>query len=445
AQKRQHRDGHRLSELTGRGGFFRITVVFQRSVLPNGLRVITSPMPHTRSVCLSIFIGAGSRFESESEAGTCHFIEHLCFKGTQRRATSKEISEAIEGVGGVLNGGTDKELTVYWCKVARPHFATALDVLSDMVLHSKFEPAEVEKERGVIIEEINMTQDNPGQLVNLLIDGVMWPGQPLGRDVAGTKESVGALTQEGLLGFQSRHYLPGSAVVSVAGDIKHEEVVASIAGAFASWEGGRPEPWAAADDRQTAPRLLVDTRSTEQAHLCLALRGLSSLHPQRYALGLLNAVLGDGMSSRLFLNIREKRGLAYDIHSYTTQLHDSGSWVVYAGVDTGHLRAAVEAVLEELARLREEIPEVEVTRAREYIKGRLLLRMEDTRSVATYLGAQELLADRVLTVDEVVAILDAITPQQLQEVARSLITADKLDLAVVGPVSDADLEGLLKL
>jgi predicted Zn-dependent peptidase len=419
--------------------------VFQRSVLPNGLRVITSSMPYARSVCLSIFIGGGSRFESDAEAGASHFVEHLCFKGTQRRATSKEISEAIEGVGGVLNGGTDKELTLYWCKVALPHFGIALDVLSDMVLHSRFEPDEVEKERGVIIEEISMTQDNPGQLVNLLIDGVLWPDQPLGRDVAGTKESVGALTQEGLLGFQSRYYLPGSAVVSVAGDIKHEEVVASIAGAFASWEGGRPEPCAAADDRQTAPRLLVDTRPTEQVHLCLALRGLSSLHPQRYALGLLNAVLGDGMSSRLFLNIREKLGLAYDINSYATHLQDSGSWVVYAGVDPANLTATVEAVLQELARLREEIPGAEISRAREYIKGRLLLRMEDTRSVATWLGAQELLADRVLTVDEVVAMLDAVTPQHLQEVARSLITADKLDLAVVGPVSDAGLKEMLTL
>ncbi len=419
--------------------------MFQRTVLPNGLRVITSPMPHIRSVCVSIFIGSGSRSEPEAEAGACHFVEHLCFKGTQQRATSKEISEAIEGVGGVLNGGTDKELTLYWCKVALPHFGIALDVLSDMLLHSKFEPAEVEKERSVIIEEINMTQDNPGQLVNLLIDRVMWPDQPLGQDVAGTKESVGASTREGLLGFQARRYLPGNAVVSVAGDVEHEEVAASIAAAFASWREGQPEPWSAADDRQTAPRLLVDTRSTEQVHLCLALRGLSSLHPQRFALGILNTILGDGMSSRLFLNIREKLGLAYDIHSYNSHVQDSGSWVVYAGVDPVNLTTTVEAILGELARLREEIPEAEVSRAREYLKGRLLLRMEDSRAVAAYLGAQELLADRILTVDEVVAVLDAITPQQLQEVACSLITTEKLGLAVVGPVSDADLEGLLKL
>ena len=419
--------------------------MFQRTVLPSGLRVITSKMPHTRSASLSIFIGTGSRFESDAEAGASHFVEHLCFKGTQRRASSKEISEAIEGVGGILNGGTDKELTVYWCKVAINYFESALDVLSDMILNSKFDSAEVEKERSVIIEEISMTQDNPGQLVNLIIDNVMWPAQPLGRDVAGTKESVGAFTRQHLVEFLSRHYRAGNVAVSVAGNVEHDAVVESVTRAFAPWQDGPPETSVPVDDRQNAPRLLIDNRTTEQAHLCLALRGLSNLHPQRFTLDLLNAVLGDGMSSRLFLNIREKLGLAYDIHSYTSHLQDTGAWVVYAGVDPEQLPATIDAVLEELARLREEIPEVEVARARNYIKGRLLLRMEDTRSVATWLGAQELLADRILTVDEVVSMLDAVSSRQLTEVARSLIDTDKLSVAVVGPVSAADLEGRLKL
>ncbi|MDP6782333.1 MAG: pitrilysin family protein [Dehalococcoidia bacterium] len=419
--------------------------MFQRTVLPSGLRVITSKMPHTRSASLSIFIGTGSRFESDAEAGASHFVEHLCFKGTQRRASSKEISEAIEGVGGILNGGTDKELTVYWCKVAINYFESALDVLSDMILNSKFDSAEVEKERSVIIEEISMTQDNPGQLVNLIIDNVMWPAQPLGRDVAGTKESVGAFTRQHLVDFLSRHYRAGNVAVSVAGNVEHDAVVESVTRAFAPWQDGPPETSVPVDDRQNAPRLLIDNRTTEQAHLCLALRGLSNLHPQRFTLDLLNAVLGDGMSSRLFLNIREKLGLAYDIHSYTSHLQDTGAWVVYAGVDPEQLPATIDAVLEELARLKEEIPEVEVARARNYIKGRLLLRMEDTRSVATWLGAQELLADRILTVDEVVSMLDAVTSRQLTEVACSLIDTDKLSVAVVGPVSAADLEGRLKL
>ncbi|MDP6100778.1 MAG: pitrilysin family protein [Dehalococcoidia bacterium] len=419
--------------------------MFRRTVLPSGLRVITSKMPHTRSASLSIFIGIGSRFESDADAGASHFVEHLCFKGTQRRASSKEISEAIEGVGGILNGGTDKELTVYWCKVAVGNFESALDVLSDMILNSKFDSTEVEKERSVIIEEISMTQDNPGQLVNLIIDNVMWPDQPLGRDVAGTKESVGAFTRQHLADFLARHYRAGNVAVSVAGNVEHDAVVESVAGAFAPWQDGPAEKSVPVDDRQNAPRLLVDNRTTEQAHLCLALRGLSNLHPQRFTLDLLNAILGDGMSSRLFLNIREKLGLAYDIHSYTSHLQDTGAWVIYAGVDPEQLPSTVDAALEELGRLREEIPEVEVTRAREYLKGRLLLRMEDTRSVATWLGAQEMLSDRILTVDEVVAMLDAVTSKQLTEVAHSLIATDKLSVAVVGPVSAADLEGRLKL
>ncbi|MEE8173952.1 MAG: pitrilysin family protein, partial [Dehalococcoidia bacterium] len=287
--------------------------MYHKTVLDNGLRIITSTMPHTRAVCLGIFIGAGSRYESADEAGTSHFVEHLCFKGTERRATAKEVCEEIEGVGGILNGGTDKELTVYWAKVARPHFPLALDVLSDMLLHSKFDPGEVEKERQVIIEEINMSLDSPSHRVDMLIDEVLWPDQALGRDVAGTKETVAALSQHRLLEYDAHQYLPNNTVVSVAGDIGHDEVVSSLSQAFSDWHDGAPQPWYPAEDEQNASRCQVEHRDTEQAHLCLALRGLPLLHPDRFTLDLLNVILGEGMSSRLFLEIREKRGLAYDI------------------------------------------------------------------------------------------------------------------------------------
>lgn len=421
--------------------------MYQKTVLSNGLRVVTSPMPHTRSVCISIFIGAGSRYEQPQEAGLSHFVEHLCFKGTEKRPTAKEISETIDGVGGVLNGGTDKELTVYWVKVARPHYSVALDLLVDMLRHSKFDPVEMENERRVIIEELNMSIDSPQSRVDTLIDEVIWPNQALGRDVAGTKETVSAINRQMILDYLPRFYLPGNTVISVAGDISHDEVVDSIAKSFGDWPIGVAGAWFPADDRQDAPCLKAEHRKTEQVHLCLAVRGLSHMHPDRFVLDLLNVILGEGMSSRLFLELREKRGLAYDIYSHVVYFRDSGSLAVYAGVDPKKLESTVEGILSEVARLKDEpVPEAELAKAKEMGKGRLLLRMEDTRSVAGWMGGQELLMGRILSVDEVVSIVDAITPGEIQRVARELFLTSKLNLALVGPVRNKGrLEKLLKL
>ncbi|OGO02520.1 MAG: hypothetical protein A2Y59_02575 [Chloroflexi bacterium RBG_13_52_14] len=421
--------------------------MFQKTVLNNGLRIVTSAMPHTRSVCISIFIGAGSRYEQPHEAGLSHFVEHLCFKGTEKRPTAKEISETIDGVGGVLNGGTDKELTVYWVKVARSHYLVALDLLVDMLRNSKFDPVEMENERKVIIEELNMSMDSPQSRVDILIDEVMWPDQALGRDIAGNKDTVSAISRQMVLDYLPRFYIPGNTVLSVAGDISHEEVVDSVAKAFGDWTVGVSGALFPAENSQDAPRLRAESRKTEQVHLCLSVRGVSHQHPDRFILDLLNVVLGEGMSSRLFLELREKRGLAYDIHSHVTYFRDSGSLAIYAGVDPKKLELTVEAVLSELMRLRDEpIPEAEITKAKEMGKGRLLLRMEDTRSVAGWMGGQELLNGEILTVDEVVAIVDAITASEIRRVARELFLTSKLSLALVGPARNKGrLQKLLRL
>lgn len=420
--------------------------MYQKGTLDNGLRILTSTMPHTRSVSISIFIGTGSRYEKPEQAGVSHFVEHLCFKGTEKRATAEEIAKAIEGVGGVLNGGTDKEATVYWVKVARHHFPLALDVLVDILCHSKFDAAEMEKERGVIVEELNMTMDSPPQRVNMLIDELLWPEQALGRDVAGTKETIVALTRDMALGYMSRQYVPSNAVVAVAGDISHNEVLSSVEQALADWPDAIPGPWFPAQEVQGQPRLRIEYKKTEQCHLCLALRGLSLLHPDRFVLDLLNVVLGEGMSSRLFLELRERRGLAYAVHSYVYNFLDSGAAVIYAGVEPNHLQDAIEVITAELNRLKDEIPESELNKAKEMVKGRLLLRMEDTRSVSGWLGMQELLLNRIYTVDEIMSIMDAITSNELKRVAQNLLHSDKLRLAVVGPVrAEKRLHRLLAL
>ena len=421
-------------------------VLYQKTTLDNGLRVITATMPHTQSVCVSIFIGVGSRYETESEAGTSHFIEHLLFKGTQKRPTAREVSGAIEGVGGILNGGTDKELTVYWCKVAQSHFSLALDVLADMLLHSKFDPVDIERERQVIIEEINMGKDSPSQWVNVLIDDLLWPNHPLGRDVAGSKESVAAITRDLMLDYRRRRYLPANSVVAIAGNIQHDEMVTAVSQALGNWTIQPERPGYLAYKPAPAQRLQVETRDIEQAHLCLALPGLSLFHPQRFTLDLLNVILGGGMSSRLFTEIRDKLGLAYSIHSYAEHFLDSGSVTVYAGVEPKNLGIAIKAVLEQLSQLKEPVPETELSKAKELSKGRLLLRMEDSRSVAGWVGGQEVLSERILSVDQIISIIDAITAEELKQLAQELMVGGQLRLAVVGPVaSDEPLEELLKL
>ncbi|GAH47075.1 unnamed protein product [marine sediment metagenome] len=403
-------------------------------------------MPHTRSVSVCIFIGVGSRYETESQAGVSHFIEHLCFKGTPKRPTSREISETIEGVGGILNGGTDKELTLYWCKVARSHFPLALDVLADMLLHSKFDPVDIERERQVIIEEIHMSKDSPIQRVNMLIDELLWPNHPLGRDIAGSKESVTALTRDIMLDYRANQYAPNNTVITIAGNIQHQAMVTAVSQVLANWADQQPRSGYLAYKEQPARRLLIEARDTEQAHLCLALPGLSLFDPRRFTLSLLNVILGEGMSSRLFTEIRDKLGLAYNIHSYVEQLLDSGSITVYAGVEPKNLLVAIKAILEQLSQLKEVIPESELSKAKEFAKGRLLLRMEDSRSVAGWMGGQEILTGRILSVDQVISIIDAITADELKQLGQELLVGSQLRLAVVGPTADNQpREELLKL
>jgi predicted Zn-dependent peptidase len=420
--------------------------LFRKTTLDNGLRVLTETMPHTRSVSICIFIGVGSRYENERQAGVSHFIEHLLFKGTPKRANAQEISVAIEGVGGIINAGTDKELTVYWCKTARPHLPLAMDVLADIMLNSRFDPNDIENERRVIIEEIRLERDSPSQLVNMLIDEQLWPGHPLGRDVAGDEGSVSGISREMMLGYLSQHYLPANTVVSIAGGLKHQEMVTAVNQTLGGWVGGKTRPGYQAYKERPFPRLKIERKETEQAHLCLGLSGLPLLHPKRFILDLLNVILGEGMSSRLFTEIRDRLGLADSIYSYADHLLDSGAVTIYAGVEPGNLQVAIEAVLEQLARLKEAVPEDELAKAKELAKGRLLLRMEDSRSVAGWMGGQEILTGRILSVDKVTGIINAVTADEIKQLARELLVESQLRLAVVGPVAeDEPLEKLLKL
>jgi predicted Zn-dependent peptidase len=418
----------------------------RRTVLPNGIRILTSAMPSARSASISLYVGTGSRYERDDEAGLSHLVEHLLFNGSSKRPSAKEIAEAIDGVGGVMNGGTDRELTVYYVKVARPHLDLALDVLVDLVRNPLLDPAEFEKERQVVLEELAMVADSPQQLADLLLDTTLWPGQPLGRDVAGTPESVSALTPEMTAEYLRRQYVANNVVVAVAGDIDHQLVVDAIRAAMGDWQAGAPSRWFPASDG-TGPSCGLRYKKTEQAHIDIALRGLPLSHPDRYALSFLSVTLGEGMSSRLFMELRERRGLVYDVHSYVSHFLDTGALTVYAGVDPQKAAETVEIIVEELTRLRDEGPAAEeLTKARELSKGRLLLRMEDTRAVSAWLGGQELLLGKVNSIDDAIAEMEAVTLEDMRRVARELLVGERLHLAIVGPYrSDKRFGRLLRL
>ena len=419
---------------------------FEKTVLPNGLRVLTSAMPHTYSVAISIYVGAGSRYETETESGVSHFIEHMCFKGTAKRPNAQLISEAIDSVGGVLNAATDREYTVYYAKVARAHLALALDVLVDLVRTPVFDPEEMEKERKVVLEELAAVSDSPGEQVDLILDELLWPDQPLGWDVAGNEESVGGLTRDMSLEYLGSQYVPGNIVVSVAGNVEHEELVAAVEKAFAGSAPAQPRAWFPARNGLAAPRCRVLYKRTEQTHIAMALHGLPFGHPDRYAIDLLSVLFGEGMSSRLFMELRERRGLCYDVNAYVTHFLDAGAFGVYAAVDPTNGRVAVAALVEQMVKLRDGIPEEELQRAKELAKGRMLLRLEDSRTVSGWLGGQEILARKIITPAEVVDLIDAVTTADMGRLVDGLLKRDQLSLAIVGPYrSDKSFVSLLDL
>lgn len=419
--------------------------MYERTVLPNGLRVLSSTMPHVRSVATGIFVGAGSRYEDDDVAGASHFLEHMLFKGTAKRPDPQMISRAIESVGGILNASTDREATLYYTKVARDHFDIALDVLTDMYNSPLFAQDEVERERGVILEELAMTYDQPDALADLLIDKALWPDQPMGRDVGGTRESVGGITREQLAAYHARQYVPSNTVVAVAGNIEHHEVVESVAALLGNGQAGETLPMRPVQpDDDGGVRVQIANRKTDQAHLCIAVDGPPANSDDRYAVDLMNTVLGEGMSSRLFVELRERRGLAYDVHSSAMHYHDCGALLVSCGVDTANASEAVRAVLREWDGIQQGVTEEELSRATEYAVGRLGLRLEDTRAVMGWMGGQELLRNHVRTPEEVVAGIRAITPDDVTAAARRYLGSGAYRLSAVGPYrSQARFEKLL--
>ena len=408
--------------------------MFEKTALANGMRVVTSTLPHTRSVSVIVLVRAGSRYENEPEAGIAHVFEHMLFKGSKKWPTAQIVSESIEGVGGSMNASTDKEVVDYWCRVAQPHYTLAMELLADIFLNPLLEDEELKREQGVILEELRMYHDDPRSWVSILSDEICWPGHPLGRDIGGSPETVLGITSDMIHDYRGRMYSPQNTVLSVAGNVTHEQVVADAERLYGAWTNGAPGDFLPWEGNGQEPAAIGEGReSVEQMTMLLSFPGLSLFDEDRYALGLLNTVLGEGMSSRLFLEVREKRGLAYSVGSYPRHQLDTGIFTVYGGVDPDNAADTLRCIMDEIRGLHNPVPETELRKAKEFTKGHLLLGLESTQSVGGWGGVRELIHGELITADEAVARVEAVTVDDIQRVAARLFTSNAVKLAVMGP------------
>ena len=409
---------------------------FERHVLDNGLRVLTANLPYAQSVTCMIMLAAGSRYETAETNGIAHFSEHMFFKGTERRPSARQIAGEIDAIGGEFNAFTGKEYTAYYVKCAAEHRDVALDVLVDMLRHSRFDAEEIEREKGVIVEEMNMYFDTPRDYIGGVYEALLYGDQPLGWDIIGRKETVRGAGRDTFLGYLDRWYRPSRMILGVAGRTGDDvlERAQALLGDLAPADTGDPAPALP----YANGRVKVFTKQSDQAHVCLGVHSYPIEHPDRYALQLLATVLGGGMSSRLFTEVRERRGLAYYVfglnHSYT----DAGSLYTQAGVDINRIDEAVETIAAELRKVAAEpVPADELEKARSFAKGRFVLSLESPQGLILYGMRKEVLERRVPDPEEILAELDRVTAEDIQRVAQDLISGDRLRLALIGPFEDA--------
>jgi len=413
--------------------------VFEREVLPNKLRVLTAPLDHAQSVSCFVMLAAGSRYERAQNRGIAHFAEHMFFKGTERRPSSRDLTTLIDGIGGEFNAFTSKEYTGYYVRCAGADRDIAFDVLLDMLRHSKFDPEEIEREKGVILEEMNMYQDTPRDHIGTVYENLMYGDNPLGWETLGTKETIKGAGRDTFIDYIDEWYTADRMVVGVGGMVGDDltPMLERLLGDLQPDGDRRPAP--AQLDREPGPRVAVHHKDAEQAHLILGVPSYPIEHPDRYTLQMLTAVLGSGMSSRLFLEVRERRGLAYYVHGLNHSYTDAGSLLAQAGVDINRIDEAIKVIVEQFNRMaEEEVGSEELEKTRSMVKGRFVLRTEGPQGLIMYGLNREVLEGKVLEPDELLEKIDAVTAADIQRVAQDLIAHDKLHLAVIGPFQDEE-------
>jgi len=410
--------------------------MYEISRLKNGVLVATAEMPHMASTSLGVWVSVGGRYEPAAVNGMCHFIEHMLFKGTQKR-TAREISAAVEGIGGYLNAFTGEESTCFYARASHEQFAHILDVIMDMFLNSRFTAEDIEKERGVIKEEIAMYLDQPHQHVQELLNETMWPSHPLGRPLTGTAETLDAFTRKGLIEYQRINYNARTTLITAAGNVRHRDVVRAANGyARKFFEGKRPT-FLPADTPQDRPRIKLFSKATAQMQLAMGFRLCSRHDDRRFALRVLNAILGDNMSSRLFQSLREDHGLAYSVHSSVHFLEDTGVLTISAGLDTENLTKALDLIRRELRRCTSTLPTIkELRQARDYLIGQLDLTLENTENHMMWLGDHLLGYAKVHSRDDIAKRVGTVTAAQVRAVAREFLKPERLSVAMVSPLKD---------
>jgi predicted Zn-dependent peptidase len=417
---------------------------FEKTTLDNGLRVVTASMPHAKSVACFVMLAAGSRYETRDTNGIAHFAEHMFFKGTERRPTARQIAGEIDAIGGEFNAFTSKEYTGYYVKCAAEHRDVALDVLVDMLRHSRFDPEEIEREKGVIVEEMNMYYDTPRDYVDGVYDELLYGDTPLGWDIIGRKETVRAAQRETFIDYLERWYKAPRWVAGVSGALG-DGLLESLQELLGDVQDGSTGDPPAAEWRQDGPQVKLHTKQSDQAHMRVGVHSYPLDHPDRYALGLLATALGGGMSSRLFTEVRERRGLAYYVYAHQQGYTDTGTLYSQAGVDINRIDDAVQTVVGEFRRIAAEpIEPDELEKARNFAKGRLVLSLEDPKGMILFGLRNEVLEGTLREPDEVVAGIDAVTIEDVQRVAQDVIREDRLNFALIGPFDDpARFEKLL--
>ena len=414
--------------------------------LKNGLQVIFVDTKST-SLTTILLVGAGSRYENEKNNGIAHFFEHMAFKGSKKYPNSFLISSTIEGIGGIFNAFTSKDHTGYWIKSTLDHFETVIDVISDMVLNPILSGEEIEREKGVIVEEIKMYEDMPQRRVGELFEGLLYKGNPLGYDIAGTKETVQSFDRLTFVEYIKNLYHPENAVLVVAGGLGDKSQISNlksqINSKFENWKNDKHLSFKPIIESQTKPQMLIKYKKTEQAHFSLGFRAFSFKDNRKYALNVLSAILGGGMSSRLFIQVRERRGLCYYISTGSELYSDCGNIVTQAGVtnDLGKVKEAIKIILEEHQKIADrETTKNELKRAKELIKGRFLLSLEDSANVASSFGVKKLLQNKVETPEEIIKKIENVTVDEITNLAKEAFTQEKLNFAMIGPFKEGDLQ-----
>ena len=436
---------------------------YKKYTIKNGLRVLEIPMAGVQSATVLILVGVGSRYEEKEINGLSHFLEHMAFKGTLRRPTALEIASTIDGIGGEFNAFTSKDHTGFYIKAASKHILLLFDVLSDMLLHSKFDAVEIEKEKGVIIEEINMYEDTPMRKVGDLYENLLYGDSKLGRDISGKADVIRSINREDFLAYMQRFYSPANTIIAVAGGLESGSKKPHFAEAsrgrqelriknlieeyLGNWREKQVEQADLVLDRQDKPQVLVKFKDTQQAHLCIGVRSYKLIHPDRYKLGVLTNILGGGMSSRLFIEVRERRGLAYYIRANNEMYFDVGNFVTQAGVELKSIDDAIKVILEQFERVKKnKVDDGEMNKAKENLKGKLILDLEDSRNMAGLYGTAELLEKEVHTPEEIIKKIDEVRAGDIMKIAKDIFIEKNLNLAVIGPYKEeGKFQQLLKL